>query len=218
MVKYLHILAKASVSKCLDPSFASRITYQWVLSPSVGVTLPSTNLPALFIPKKQLIGGKRYTATVVVAMQQDASLSVTESVVIDTISSDLVAHVTGVQEIGSQEVLQLSAESSNDPDGNKDNKAKQYSWQVKDSNNAAVLINRKRWVPESTMMLSQNASALTAGNFDTSHYEFLILHLRQLTNPPYQSINQSICRKISNVQIDITKNNETNNEPTIPPY
>ena len=76
-------------------SLASKIAYQWQLTPSSGVTIPNTISPLLLIPAQQLVGGRQYTATVVVAMQQDPTLSVTTSAVIDTISSDVVAVIKG---------------------------------------------------------------------------------------------------------------------------
>ena len=86
----------AKVSSCMDKnSLAAKLSYQWQLTPSAGVNIPNTISPLLVIPQQQLVGGRQYTATVVVAMQQDPSLSVTQSAVLDTISSKVVAVIKG---------------------------------------------------------------------------------------------------------------------------
>ena len=51
------------------------------------------NLPELVIPAKELVGGRTYKATVVVSMQQDSSLSVTQSATIVAQSSDVVGRM-----------------------------------------------------------------------------------------------------------------------------
>lgn len=54
-------------------------------------------------------------------MQQDSSLSVTQTATIVAQSSDVVAVISGVQTMSIGETLELSGEKSNDPDGNKGN-------------------------------------------------------------------------------------------------
>ena len=103
---------KAQASSCLDTnSFASKLSYQWQLSPSAGINLPNTIRPTLTIPKQQLVGGRTYTATVRVAMQQDMSLAVTQIATIYAQASKVVALVSGVQTMSVLETINLSGKS-----------------------------------------------------------------------------------------------------------
>ena len=131
-------LAFAKLSPCIDrSSFAAKISYQWDISPSVGIVIKNTALPKLLIKKGQLKGGKTYTVTVVVSMQQDSSLSVTETVTIKTVSSDLIARIKGTQFIGADGTLKLDGSKSSDPDESSDPPS--YRWQVSNADGSAVV-------------------------------------------------------------------------------
>ena len=58
-------------------------------------------------------------------------LSVVQSATITTISSELVAVITGVQALSILETLKLSASKSYDPDGNVGAEKVSYAWEVK---------------------------------------------------------------------------------------
>ena len=121
----------AQASSCLDKnSFAAKLSYQWEISPSADITIANTISPLLVIPAKELAGGRTYTATCVVSMQQDSSLSVTQTATIIGKSSEVVAVISGVQTMSVAETLQLSGSKSYDPDGNKLKKEVTYKWNI----------------------------------------------------------------------------------------
>ena len=91
------------------------------------------------IPAKELIGGRTYEVTCVVAMQQDSSLSVTQTATIIAQSSDVVAVISGVQTMSIAETLELSGTDSFDPDGNKGGGAVSYKWEIVNMDGSAVI-------------------------------------------------------------------------------
>ena len=135
----------AKASSCLDKnSFAAKLSYQWQITPSAGITIPNMISPTLVIPAKELIGGRTYQATVVVSMQQDDSLFVTQSATIVAQSSEVEAVISGVQTMSIAETLELSGENSNDPDGNKAGDKVSYMWDIVNSDRSAVISRKSR--------------------------------------------------------------------------
>ena len=102
----------------------------------------------LVIPAKTLVGGRTYTATVVVSMQQDQTLAVTQTATITAVASDVVAVVQGVQTISVRETITLDGSKSYDPDGS--TKTKTYKWQILNMDDSAVIsrTSRKRYIDD----------------------------------------------------------------------
>ena len=143
--RIIYFLVNAKASSCLSKdSFAAKLAYQWEISPSSGINLPNTISPRLVIPAKELVGGRQYTVTCVVSMQQDSTLAVTQKATIFAQSSEVVAVISGVQTMSIAETLELSGGSSYDPDGNKANKKVSYTWDILNMDGSAVISRKDR--------------------------------------------------------------------------
>ena len=116
----------------------------------------------LRIPKGTLKAENSYVATVKITMANDASLFNTETVTINVLSQSLVAAIQGPQTAGSAGTLVLDGSKSVDPDGASDTAV--YRWEVRNTDNSAVIAGSKPvTIPSGSTATVNIANTLASG-------------------------------------------------------
>lgn len=146
---------------------SAKIFYQWQITPDIGITI-NMQSQTLVIPKETLAGGKQYKISVDVGMQELQENTVTEEIILNTISSKLVPSISGVQTIGINGILKLSGKNSFDPDGNVGKQLVSYRWAVKNNDGSAVILSTRKPLtfPNSQSIILSLSNILASGRYN----------------------------------------------------